>query len=109
MEARMTEAVAQTQPATDFGGMDYLATLPRKLLTVYTPLVEFLVVLLFPFYWMVVTTFKSHDELSNHEEYSLFWIYSDRKCKRMHTSHYCATRIPSYVCTKKYIHNLTLN
>ncbi len=72
----MTEAAIGTKPATDSGGMDYLATLPRKLLTVYTPLVAFLIILLFPFYWMVVTTFKSNEELYNHSEYSPFWIYS---------------------------------
>ncbi len=39
-------------------GMDYLVTLPRRVVTVYIPLVLFLIVLLFPFYWMVITTFK---------------------------------------------------
>ena len=74
----MTEAVlpASSGKAADEGGMDYLATLPRKLLTVYTPLVAFLIVLLFPFYWMIITTFKSNEELYNYTEYSPFWIYS---------------------------------
>ena len=79
----MTEAVAQRpgglfrcRPAADTGGMDYLATLPRRLLTVYTPLIGFLLILLFPFYWMVVTTFKSNEELYNYADYSPFWIYS---------------------------------
>ena len=74
----MTDAAvvdARVRPA-DQGGMDYLATLPRKLLTIYTPLIGFLIILLFPFYWMIVTTFKSNEELYNHTKYSPFWIYS---------------------------------
>jgi multiple sugar transport system permease protein len=43
--------------------------------TVYLPLGLFLFVLLFPFYWMAVTTFKSNEEMYNHREYSPFWIY----------------------------------
>ena len=44
-------------------GMSYLDTMPRRWLTVYIPLLVFLFVLLFPFYWMVVTSFKSNAEL----------------------------------------------
>jgi multiple sugar transport system permease protein len=35
--------------------MDYLVSLPRRLVTVYLPVGAFLIVLLFPFYWMVIT------------------------------------------------------
>ena len=42
----------------DDGGMDYLTSLPRRVVTVYAPLTVFLVVLLFPLYWMTVTAFK---------------------------------------------------
>ncbi|MEO8674417.1 MAG: carbohydrate ABC transporter permease, partial [Casimicrobiaceae bacterium] len=42
----------------DSQGMNYLVTLPRRVVTVYVPLGVFLFVLLFPFYWMIVTTFK---------------------------------------------------
>lgn len=38
-------------------------TLPEKLIRFYLPLLLFLIFLLFPFYWMVVTTFKSDAEL----------------------------------------------
>jgi len=44
-------------------GMAYLVSLPRKVVTVYVPLAVFLVVLLFPFYWMAVTSIKPNAEL----------------------------------------------
>ena len=44
-------------------GMDYLQSLPRRWVTVYIPLGIFVFVLLFPFYWMVVTSFKPNEEL----------------------------------------------
>ncbi len=47
----------------ELGGMDYLVTLPKRVVTVYIPLAIFLIILLFPFYWMVITTFKPNEEL----------------------------------------------
>ncbi|HSU43748.1 MAG TPA: carbohydrate ABC transporter permease, partial [Casimicrobiaceae bacterium] len=32
--------------------MNYLVSLPRRIVTVWLPLTVFLIVLLFPFYWM---------------------------------------------------------
>ena len=58
----------------DMGGMDYLMTVPRRVVTVYMPLVAFLIVLLFPFYWMVITTFKPNNELYDLEHTNPFWI-----------------------------------
>ena len=37
---------------------------PRRMVTVYLPLACFVIVLLFPFYWMTVTTFKPNEELT---------------------------------------------
>ena len=45
------------------GGMNYLVSLPRRVVTVYLPLLVFLFVLLFPFYWMAVTAIKPNAEL----------------------------------------------
>ena len=56
------------------GGMDYLVTRQRKLATVYLPLAVFSFVLLFPFYWMTITTFKYNDALYDFEHYSPFWV-----------------------------------
>jgi multiple sugar transport system permease protein len=53
--------------------MDYLQSLPRRWVTLYLPLGVFLFVLLFPFYWMVMTSFKSNQELVSREA-NPFWI-----------------------------------
>ena len=53
--------------------MNYLVSLPRRVVTVYVPLGAFLLVLLFPFYWMVITTFKPNEELLSHEG-NPFWV-----------------------------------
>jgi len=50
--------------------MRYLESVPRRVATVYLPLLVFLFVLLFPFYWMGVTTFKSNEELYNFRDFS---------------------------------------
>ena len=62
--------------ATDSQGMGFLVTRQRKLVTVYLPLAIFVFVLLFPFYWMTVTTFKPNDELFNFRDHNPFWIGS---------------------------------
>jgi multiple sugar transport system permease protein len=48
---------------TDSKGMEYLDSRLRRWFTVYLPLLCFLFVLLFPFYWMAMTSFKPNDEL----------------------------------------------
>ncbi|HEX7967088.1 MAG TPA: carbohydrate ABC transporter permease [Stellaceae bacterium] len=55
-------------------GMEYLSSLPRRLVTVYMPLAIILFVLLFPFYWMATTTFKPDAELYNYEKFNPFWV-----------------------------------
>ena len=54
-------------------GMGYLESLPRRVVTLYLPLGVFLFVLLFPFYWMVVTSFKPNEELISRAG-NPFWI-----------------------------------
>ncbi|MCB1969937.1 MAG: carbohydrate ABC transporter permease [Geminicoccaceae bacterium] len=71
----MTEEAA----ATDTGertGMIQWESLPRRIVTLYTPLICFVVVLLFPFYWMTITTLKSNEELYNYKDYNPFWVSS---------------------------------
>jgi multiple sugar transport system permease protein len=72
---KASTAVA-AQATTDSTGMNYLNTLPRRVVTVYIPLAIFVFVLLFPFYWMGVTTFKPNDELYNFKAHNPFWISS---------------------------------
>ncbi|HYG87296.1 MAG TPA: carbohydrate ABC transporter permease [Azospirillum sp.] len=55
-------------------GMDYLTSIPRRWVTVYIPLLLFLFVLLFPFYWMGITAFKSNEEMYDFHNFSPFWV-----------------------------------
>src|SRR6188768_3598622 len=57
----------------DMGGMGYLETVQRKLVVVYLPLAAFLFVLLFPFYWMVITSVKPDNELLSRDG-NPFWV-----------------------------------
>jgi multiple sugar transport system permease protein len=58
---------------TDSQGMNYLSSLPRRTVTLYIPLVVFVFVLLFPFYWMAVTAFKPDNELLSRDG-NPFWV-----------------------------------
>jgi multiple sugar transport system permease protein len=62
------------KPGAQMEGMEYLSSLPRRLVTVYLPLSILLFVLLFPFYWMATTTFKPDAELYNYAKYNPFWV-----------------------------------
>ncbi|MDM0074693.1 carbohydrate ABC transporter permease [Variovorax sp. J2P1-59] len=57
----------------DVVGMSYLESVPRKAITVYLPLLVFLFVLLFPFYWMAITSVKPEAELLSREG-NPFWV-----------------------------------
>ena len=54
-------------------GMDYLQSLPRRWVTIYIPIILFVIVLLFPFYWMAITSFKPDNELLSRDG-NPFWI-----------------------------------
>src|SRR5258708_12078865 len=54
-------------------GMEYVQSLPRRWVTLYVPLGVFMFVLLFPFYWMAMTSFKSNEELMS-KAANPFWI-----------------------------------
>lgn len=55
-------------------GMDYLSSLPRRVVTVYLPLAVFVFVLLFPFYWMAITSVKPNAQLTDYDHYSPLWV-----------------------------------
>ncbi len=59
----------------DSAGMAYLDSRLRRWVTVYLPLLAFLFVLLFPFYWMGMTAFKPNEELVS-KAANPFWINS---------------------------------
>ena len=55
-------------------GMSYLNRLPRQVVVVYLPLAVFVFVLLFPFYWMAITSVKPNHQLTDYDNYSPFWV-----------------------------------
>jgi multiple sugar transport system permease protein len=62
-----------SKPSNDSEGMAYLSSLPRRAVTLYVPLVVFVIVLLFPFYWMAITAFKPDNELLSRDG-NPFWV-----------------------------------
>ena len=64
---------AVTTIATDTKGMSFLDTRMRRAVTVYLPLLAFVFVLLFPFYWMAITSVKPDHELLSRDG-NPFWV-----------------------------------
>jgi multiple sugar transport system permease protein len=58
----------------DNEGMNYLESLPRRVVTLYIPLGLILIVLLFPFYWMALTSIKPDEQLIDMNTYNPFWV-----------------------------------
>jgi multiple sugar transport system permease protein len=58
----------------DSEGMSYLESLPRRIVTLYLPLAVILFVLLFPFYWMALTSIKPDEQLIDMNTYNPFWV-----------------------------------
>jgi multiple sugar transport system permease protein len=49
---------------------------PRRFITLYLPLSLFVIVLLFPFYWMAITAIKPNGELLDYKNNNPFWVKS---------------------------------
>jgi multiple sugar transport system permease protein len=60
----------------DTEGMSYLDTRLRRLVTLYMPLALIVFVLLFPFYWMALTSVKPDAELLDLDGVNPFWTWS---------------------------------
>ena len=56
-------------------GMQFLESLPQRWITLYLPMGVFLFVLLFPFYWMVITSVKPNAELLSRAG-NPFWVFA---------------------------------
>jgi multiple sugar transport system permease protein len=68
-------AVAATVEQDDHSeGMTYLESLPRRIVTLYIPLFIIVVILLFPFYWMALTSIKPDEQLIDMEKFNPFWV-----------------------------------
>lgn len=48
----------------------------RRVVTIYLPLACFVIILLFPFYWMAITSFKPNAELYDYKTHNPFFITS---------------------------------
>jgi multiple sugar transport system permease protein len=72
----MSDIAVDNTPVVEAEGPQLLSwdSRARRIVTVYIPLVCFLIILLFPFYWMGVTTFKPNSELLNYKDNNPFWI-----------------------------------
>jgi multiple sugar transport system permease protein len=70
-EAEETQASAA--PPSETMAWDSKA---RRMVTIYLPLTCFLIILLFPFYWMTITAFKPNAELYDYKTHNPFWITS---------------------------------
>ena len=68
--------MAKADNVPERSGVIAWESVPRRLVTVWLPLSLFLIVLLFPFYWMTITVFKSDAELYDYKHYNPFWIHS---------------------------------
>ena len=55
-------------------GMSYLESVPRRVVTLYLPLFVILIVLLFPFYWMALTSIKPDEQLIDMNKFNPFWV-----------------------------------
>jgi len=56
-------------------GMSYLQSVPRRLVTLYLPLAIIVIILLFPFYWMALTSVKPDNQLLDMDTYNPFWVW----------------------------------
>jgi multiple sugar transport system permease protein len=74
----MTDAVAAKAENTAAAAPEAMAwdSRSRRVVMLYVPLACFVLILLFPFYWMTVTAFKPNAELYNFTEHNPFWITS---------------------------------
>jgi multiple sugar transport system permease protein len=74
----MTDAVAkaaETEARADAQeGMTYLESVPRRLVTLWLPLGVIMIVLLFPFYWMALTSVKPNAQLVDMNTHNPFWV-----------------------------------
>jgi multiple sugar transport system permease protein len=71
----LSASAATVAKADHSEGMSYLQSVPRRLVTLYFPLFIIVVVLLFPFYWMALTSVKPDAQLLDMETYNPFWTW----------------------------------
>jgi len=72
----MTDAVANEPQASAVAVPEVMAwdSRAKRLVLIYLPLACFVFILLFPFYWMAITSFKPNAELYDYKTYNPFWV-----------------------------------
>ncbi len=55
-------------------GMTYLEGVPMRIVTLWLPLGLIMLILLFPFYWMALTSVKPNAQLIDMDSYNPFWV-----------------------------------
>jgi multiple sugar transport system permease protein len=75
----MTDSALQSKTpvvsqSDDSEGMSFLESLPRRVVTLYLPLFVILIVLLFPFYWMALTSIKPDEQFIDMDKFNPFWV-----------------------------------
>ncbi len=62
------------RPSSDQLRRFRIGRLSSRVVTVYIPILLFLFVLLFPFYWMALTALKPNEELTDYAKFSPLWV-----------------------------------
>jgi multiple sugar transport system permease protein len=73
-DSALPSKVPVASQSDESDGMSYLESLPRRVVTLYLPLFVILIVLLFPFYWMALTSIKPDEQLINMDKFNPFWV-----------------------------------
>jgi multiple sugar transport system permease protein len=73
-DSALPSKVPVASQSDESDGMSYLESLPRRVVTLYLPLFVILIVLLFPFYWMALTSIKPDEQLIDMNTYNPFWV-----------------------------------
>jgi multiple sugar transport system permease protein len=73
-DSALPSKVPVASQSDESDGMSYLESLPRRVVTLYLPLFVILIVLLFPFYWMALTSIKPDEQLIDMNKFNPFWV-----------------------------------
>src|ERR1700719_4483245 len=73
-DSTLLSKVQASVRSDDSDGMSYLESLPRRLVTLYLPLFVILIVLLFPFYSMALTSIKPDAQLLDMNRFTPFCV-----------------------------------
>ena len=72
----MTDAAAAPRPLVAESDVMTWDSRGRRVVLIYLPLACFVLILLFPFYWMTLTALKPNAELLDYKTHNPFWISS---------------------------------